>query len=79
MADKCVYRCTDGLCGRSTSNHHCQIVTDAICESCDVNSVSLEKSPQQTLKQAISKALEVLPMIPENEHAVDILTAALEV
>ena len=75
---ECFYIGSDNMCCRPTSEHHCKTVTSEICDGCIMKQVGApEPSGKQQMKNAISKALEVLPMTNKNQPAVDILTKAL--
>lgn len=77
---KCFYRGTDNMCCRSTSEHHCKTVTNEICDGCIMKQVGKPQPSDKTLlKNAISRALELLPMDGKNEDVVEILTEALKI
>ena len=77
--EKCIYKASGNMCARSTSQYHCKIVNDEICGNCFLHQDNPEYAPHVLLKQAISKALEVLPMSDNNQPAVEILTEALKI
>ena len=73
---KCIFKCENGICGRSTSPNHCKVVTEPICSICDVYTDSLGLSTEQKLKNAIKKAIQLIEANDESK-ALRILQEAL--
>ena len=77
---KCMYKCeSDGTCARSTCSHHCQQVDDEICSKCLLNQEYPILSGKQLVKNAVKKALEVLPSSIDNREGRELLYKALNI
>jgi len=75
---KCIYKCgTDKICCCSSSEHHCEVVTDAVCGKCELIQDKPTISPEQRLKNIIIGALDILPSNPGNVDAVALLRTGL--
>jgi hypothetical protein len=77
---KCIYRCGDNLCGRSTSDNHCKIVNDDICKLCDgyqrkllQQTDVLSSDTEEVIKNAIFEIKQGRP-----DRAIIILEQALK-
>ena len=75
--EKCIYRCQDNMCARSTSNHHTKIVTDEICKTCIVHQSNVQVSKEVLFKNAIRKAIDFIEATDEPE-ALFVLKEALK-
>lgn len=76
---KCIYRSnSDNMCCCSTSNHHCKTVSNAICNICFHNQDTATVSDKQKVKNAIKRAIELLPSTIDNREGKEILYDALK-
>jgi len=76
----CIYKCeSDGICARSTSKYHCKKVTDEICKECLLQQDKPFVSDKQLIKNAIKKALDILPYTVNNHKGITILQDALKI
>ena len=79
MAD-CYYKDkSDGMCCRSTCEHHCKIVTDEICSKCVWMQDGPFISKEQQLKKVIREALDKMVILPENAEVITILRKGLKI
>ena len=74
---KCMYKCSDDTCASSLSEHHCQVVSDAICSECEQNQDKPTISTEQRLRRVISEALELIPNTPDNGETISLLSTGL--
>ena len=77
---KCMYKSeSEGTCCRSTSEHHCEQVTDAICSKCILQQGEPIVSDKVKFKNIIRKGLELLPETKENFQAIKLFKDALKI
>ena len=58
--EKCMYKCSDGMCACSISPHHCKQVDDEDCLLCLSNQEKPTVSDKVKLKRIIEKAIELM-------------------
>ncbi len=76
---KCMYRCeTSGTCCRSTSENHCQQITDEICHQCVLNQDKPMISDKQRFKNIIKGAIKLLK-INDTKEALRVLNSAMKI
>lgn len=78
MLEKCMYKGVDGICARSTSVHHCQQVTDAICGGCVVHQTTPTVNDRTRFQRIMRQAADALKDNDAKE-ALRILDAGLRI
>lgn len=76
---KCMYKSeSEGKCHRSTSEHHCKDVTDAICDKCILQQGKPIVSDKVKFKNIIKLSIEQLKT-NDTKEALRILESAIKI